>query len=857
MTTKQSNKWMINALVCVIFAGAITMPTAVLALTGTWNKATSGDFAWTNTANWTPSTAYPNGTGDVAIVSLTLSGSQTNTLNVPITLSKLTYGGLGSTAYSMEIAAGTGGSLTFASTNGNAKLIVDSANISAAQSDLISSPVVLASDLDVLLQVMGGSRKLIFTGDISETGGSRNINLANRYFVYKGSNSYSGRTTLDMTYLDLDYRPNNASKLSPTSELRMSHSYLTVTGNTAQATSQTVGGLVLSNGVSTATLVASTNQNLTFNLGAISRTGLGSIKFAKANNGSGIASFTTTSANSNGILGGYATFGNDWAINNGGIITNLTVYGTDLFANNTNTYVNSSQTASSNFTINSLKLTGKVAPTYTLTLQGDNNVIQSGGILNVTYGMIITNGSFTSGNGRDIIINNYGGLNIKSAITDNGSTPIGLTINGSTALTLGGRNTFSGDIVNGASSLKVTSEGGLGVNNTIWLMIASAYLNFETPSSAVFSNNIVWKTAVYGNNTLNNNGSNTTVTLAGKLILDPSARSNLSVGGVENSALNLLGDNSGMTSGLSLGSTLGTLRLGHSKAFSTMTIKLNTTNYLQSVYVLDQIAVGNAVEINSITNGAPVQVGMDSPGMGSFSGIITLGNAINPPDERKVYFVATNGAAVTFSELIQGSTGRILPLNVTGGGTVLLSRALGNTYPGPTVVSNATLWVNNTSSSGTGTNTVSVSSGGTLGGIGLITGVVSVASGCTLAPGTNSVGTLTVGGLTLASGSTYAVQVGGTNTVSYDRCVVTKGTVDVTDSRVSLSCTGGYIPNVRDTFTIIRNMTGTTVTGRFTDDANIKASGIPGTFEVSYNVGANKDVVLRYAGIKGTMIRVM
>ncbi|MEI6647644.1 MAG: hypothetical protein WCP12_16525, partial [bacterium] len=356
MTTKTSGRFLIGTFAVLIFAGAITLPTAVLALTATWTPTAGGDFAWTNTANWTPSTAYPNATGDVATVSLTVTGgSQTNTLNVPITLSQLTYGGAGTVATNtMELAAGTGGSLTFATTNGNAKLFLNSETFSAAQVNVISAPVILASDLDVLVQLMGGNRKLIFTGDISETGGSRNMSLANRYFIYKGSNSYSGRTTLDMTYLDLDYRPNNASKLSPTSELRMSHSYLTATGNTAQATSQTINGLVLSNGISTATLVASTNQNLTFNLGPLSRTGLGTIKFVKTDNGSGIALFTTTSVNSNGILGGYATLGNDWAINNGAaVITNLTAYGTSSFANNTNTYVNSSLTANSNFTINS------------------------------------------------------------------------------------------------------------------------------------------------------------------------------------------------------------------------------------------------------------------------------------------------------------------------------------------------------------------------------------------------------------------------------------------------------------------------------------------------------------------------
>ena len=76
-----------------------------------------------------------------------------------------------------------------------------------------------------------------------------------------------------------------------------------------------------------------------------------------------------------------------------------------------------------------------------------------------------------------------------------------------------------------------------------------------------------------------------------------------------------------------------------------------------------------------------------------------------------------------------------------------------NTYSGGTTVSNGTLFVNNTSGSGTGSGAVGVASSATLGGVGTITGTVTVAMGGILAPGTNSVGTLTIRDLVMVTNS--------------------------------------------------------------------------------------------------------
>jgi autotransporter-associated beta strand protein len=83
-------------------------------------------------------------------------------------------------------------------------------------------------------------------------------------------------------------------------------------------------------------------------------------------------------------------------------------------------------------------------------------------------------------------------------------------------------------------------------------------------------------------------------------------------------------------------------------------------------------------------------------------------------------------------------TGRLIHI---GSGTLSLTAS--NTYSGGTTVSGGTLLVNNTVGSGTGTGAVTVASGATLGGTGIIHGPVTIGSGARLAPG-NPAGTLTI-----------------------------------------------------------------------------------------------------------------
>jgi fibronectin-binding autotransporter adhesin len=130
----------------------------------------------------------------------------------------------------------------------------------------------------------------------------------------------------------------------------------------------------------------------------------------------------------------------------------------------------------------------------------------------------------------------------------------------------------------------------------------------------------------------------------------------------------------------------------------------------------------------------------------TYAGNLTLSSGITQ-------FQAGDGSGTPFNMAIDGHITGAGTLWKTGNGTLTLGGS--STYTGSTTVNAGTLYVNNSTNSGTGTGFVLVANG-TLGGHGIITGSggVDIATGSHLAPGVNNVGTLTIGALTLESGST-------------------------------------------------------------------------------------------------------
>jgi autotransporter-associated beta strand protein len=172
----------------------------------------------------------------------------------------------------------------------------------------------------------------------------------------------------------------------------------------------------------------------------------------------------------------------------------------------------------------------------------------------------------------------------------------------------------------------------------------------------------------------------------------------------------------------------------------------------------------------------------------------------------------------------------------SGTGTLTLSNT--DTYFGSTTVNSGKLVVNGQLLD----TAVTVNGGGTLGGDGKVP-ATTVQAGGVLAPG-DSPGTLTVGSLSLATGSTFNEQLGGTIAgTRYDQTLIPAGgTVALDNSTLNISFLGSFLPAVGQRFTIIKNQGGSSVIGTFVQGSMYTVNGY--TFGINYLGGPGHDVVL-------------
>ena len=217
---------------------------------------------------------------------------------------------------------------------------------------------------------------------------------------------------------------------------------------------------------------------------------------------------------------------------------------------------------------------------------------------------------------------------------------------------------------------------------------------------------------------------------------------------------------------------------------------------------------------NTYSNGTLISAGILQLGDGS---AVNRGQFGTGPVTNNAAIVLNHFSTFNLANIISGSGS----LTNLGGSPSLTTN---NTYSGGTTVSGGTLFVKNTTGSGTGSGTVNIQSGATLAGTGIIGGAVNIQSGGNLVPGNNAVGTLTVNGaLTLSAGSTNTFQVNGT-TPTNDVVVV------------GSSVTYGGVLNIatNGTFTagqqfVLFSGTGATNTGNFAS-LQSTASGVTFSF---------------------------
>jgi len=211
---------------------------------------------------------------------------------------------------------------------------------------------------------------------------------------------------------------------------------------------------------------------------------------------------------------------------------------------------------------------------------------------------------------------------------------------------------------------------------------------------------------------------------------------------------------------------------------------ITNTGINAGVYFIDTSSGGTATLVNNSTTGFFDFSQLTSTGttVGSLAGngLVYLGS--------KTVTVGGLNTSTEFSGVIAdgGLAGGVGgSINKVGTGAFTLSGI--NTYTGPTVVRQGTLFINGSTAA---ESNVSVRGGAILGGTGTAFGAVTVRNGGTLAPGVNSTGTLTVGSLNLNRSSNLAFELGGEGSTNNDRIDVI-GDVRL-DGLFSVTDAGGF-----------------------------------------------------------------
>ena len=216
-------------------------------------------------------------------------------------------------------------------------------------------------------------------------------------------------------------------------------------------------------------------------------------------------------------------------------------------------------------------------------------------------------------------------------------------------------------------------------------------------------------------------------------------------------------------------------------------------------------------------NGGTLRPNAASASSAPFFGGLTAANVRNGGA-----VLDTNGFNVTVAQVllhsgIAGDAATDGGLTKNGLGTLTLSAA--STYTGPTTITAGALRADNTTGSATGTGSVQVNNGATLGGIGSIAGPATIGSAAgsgpaALDPG-DSPGRLTFSSsLTLTPTARLQTELGGTAAgTTYDQVRV--GGAAALAGNLAVTLVNGFTPSVGQTFYVLDDTGTSLITGTF------------------------------------------
>ncbi|MBU6308164.1 MAG: autotransporter-associated beta strand repeat-containing protein [Planctomycetes bacterium] len=280
--------------------------------------------------------------------------------------------------------------------------------------------------------------------------------------------------------LDFGTSAVNDDIVVPTAALRLGGGGVRAAGGASKSNTQTFATTSVLPGVSTIVAASGSAGSMTLNLGGLTRTGPSVATLTVPSSGQ----VTTTTANTNGIVGPWLTVGGTtWAVSGGdgtnpGGLTGLDALSYGLLnifggSDTNNTETSTSETMLAPLTTNSLRIAANAAG-QTLDLGSSKLTLSSGGLLSIasaTAAAVTISGftdvvGLTAGDGTkaaELLVNqaNSGGLTIAAGIGDNGSAAVSLTKAGSAKLTLSASNSFTGPITVLGGRLAVTTSAAV------------------------------------------------------------------------------------------------------------------------------------------------------------------------------------------------------------------------------------------------------------------------------------------------------------------------------------------------------------------------------------------------------------
>ena len=362
------------------------------------------------------------------------------------------------------------------------------------------------------------------------------------------------------------------------------------------------------------------------------------------------------------------------------------------------------------------------------------------------------------------------GANQAWSVTNSRTLTVGSAISGTALLTLPGPGTVT---LNGGAVTYTLGTSGAG-NNA--LALNGGNLNLQSGTLTLNGNNSSTDAAhINGNSAFNQTGGTVTSSFYTRLGSGSSGTSSLllvSGGTFNNSGEILFGFGGSGGSGTLTVTNSGVvsthfLRLGDTSSAGTHTVNLDG-----GTLKIDRVYRNNATPVFNF-NGGLLQVN------GSPSSPWFQASVANVFVKNGGARIDTTGHNVTLEPGLQAASGSTGGLTKLGAGNLTLTGT--NTFVGATAISNDTLTVNGRLN---GTGAVTVYSGATLGGTGVVAGAVSVLDGATLAPGA---GQFTVGNLMLSAGANVIWQLGAVGSATNSSLkvngnLVLNGVFSVTDN---------------------------------------------------------------------------